>query len=77
MQRTYCDKCGKDVTNDRDNVTAHVEFMAPLGSYAFKHLCRPCAQQFVEHLNNFLPGFVDGVTQKVREPKSLLGKWFE
>ena len=56
MNKTYCDKCGKDKTNHGS--TARVELMGRPGMYAFKDLCGDCTRLFTEHLDKFIPGFL-------------------
>jgi hypothetical protein len=57
MQKTFCDKCGRESTNDTQ--TVRVEFMSMLPRiYAFKHLCPSCAVAFMQHLDLFMPDFL-------------------
>lgn len=57
MQKIYCDRCVKDITDGGVRfVTVEVNRFDPR-VYAHKHFCIECAQAFMAHISQFLPGF--------------------
>jgi hypothetical protein len=68
MQKTYCDRCVKDITDSGEVqfVTVQINRFDP-GLYAHKHFCLECAKAFTAHIAQFLPSFFP--EEKRIEPK--------
>lgn len=54
MQRFYCDKCGKEITdfNDYLNTTVHT----PTTGILVGDLCKKCYDNLLNLINNFTKG---------------------